>query len=346
MPAPRHRQLLALAALGALGALGAPATTVSAAPPVTVSGAPSAVPPVVGGAQAAASQATGTTGTAGAEALAALGQLLELPFVPRALTDGWVRWQLGVRDVLRGASGRLDDLASAAAVATAEEHRVANLPPERARPLALAKAGTPAPPATIPSPATFDLTALSTSPIAAMSPDESSGFGWRDDPMRHDRRFHYGTDFRSKPGTPVLAAGAGVVVFAGRQGGYGNCVYLDHGGGVLTRYGHMRKITTHNGDAIDAGDQIGEVGSTGRSTGPHLHFEIRLDGRAVDPVLAMQVADIARDEAAAGRLAAMALSPELQRLSRDTHDGPRAGRGKSDKPTSRPGHGKRAQILW
>src|SRR5689334_22106802 len=71
-----------------------------------------------------------------------------------------------------------------------------------------------------------DLRALTTEPVANT---ESSGFGWRDDPIRHDVRFHYGTDYHSDPGTPVLAAGDGVVVFAGRQGGYGNVIYVDHG---------------------------------------------------------------------------------------------------------------------
>src|SRR6266550_1633475 len=112
-----------------------------------------------------------------------------------------------------------------------------------------------------------DLTILTTEPV----PDtQSSGFGWRDDPFRHTQRFHSGTDFRADPGTPVLAAGDGIVKFVGRQGGYGNVIYVDHGGGVVTLYGHLRKIEAKTGDPITAGSRIGQVGMTGRATGPHL----------------------------------------------------------------------------
>src|SRR5689334_18016961 len=104
-----------------------------------------------------------------------------------------------------------------------------------------------------PSPATPDLSILTTEPVART---ESSGYGWREDPIRKREKFHHGADYRGKPGTPVLAAGPGVVVFAGRQNGYGNVVYIDHGGGVVTRYGHLRKIETHKGDTVDAGERI------------------------------------------------------------------------------------------
>ena len=110
----------------------------------------------------------------------------------------------------------------------------------------------------------------------------------------------------------MLAAGDGVVVFAGRQGGYGNVVYVDHGGGVVTRYAHLRRIETKKDASVTAGERIGQVGSTGRATGPHLHFEVRLDGRAVDPVTAMTVAELERADPRAGQLAAFALSPEIQ----------------------------------
>ncbi len=142
-----------------------------------------------------------------------------------------------------------------------------------------------------------DLTILTTSPIAAMDTSESSGFGWRDDPYRHDVRYHSGADFRAKPGTPVIAAGDGVVVFAAWQGGYGNVVYVDHGGGIVTRYAHMRRIVATKDATVVAGQQVGEVGQTGRATGPHLHFEVRIDGHAVSPVLAMSVARLQRDAA-------------------------------------------------
>ena len=162
-----------------------------------------------------------------------------------------------------------------------------------------------------------DLTDLTKPPIADT---QSSGFGWRDDPIHHNPRFHEGTDFRADPGTPVLAAGDGTVIYAGRLGGYGNVVYVDHGGGLITRYAHLRKIETRSGAIVTAGDRIGQVGSTGRATGPHLHFEVRIDGRAVDPVTALLVASLQRELPPVGWVAALALSPALQAKS---HDAPR-----------------------
>ena len=162
-----------------------------------------------------------------------------------------------------------------------------------------------------------DLTILRVQPIADTL---SSGYGWRDDPIRHTWKFHGGTDFPSDPGTPVDVAGDGVVTFAGRQGGYGNVVYVDHGGGVVTLYGHMRKIETKNGATVTAGERIGQVGQTGRATGPHLHFEVRLDNRPVDPVIAMQVADLERDSPSLGHLASFALAPEVQKHARAFSD--------------------------
>jgi murein DD-endopeptidase MepM/ murein hydrolase activator NlpD len=179
-----------------------------------------------------------------------------------------------------------------------------------------------------------DLSIVTTEPVPNT---ESSGFGWRDDPIRHTQRFHSGTDFRADPGTPVLAAGDGIVSFTGRHGGYGNCIFVDHGGGVVTLYGHLRKIETKVGAAVTAGSRIGQVGSTGRATGPHLHFEIRLDGRPVDPVLAMTIAEIERQAPQNGQLAAFALSPELQSKAKDTIDTARP---------ERPSRTKRAQVLW
>jgi murein DD-endopeptidase MepM/ murein hydrolase activator NlpD len=190
--------------------------------------------------------------------------------------------------------------------------------------------------ATMPVP---DLTVLAVDPVANT---ESSGYGWRDDPFGHDRRFHHGTDFHAKPGTPVLAAGDGMVVFAGRQGGYGNVVYVDHGGGIVTRYGHLSKIETTKDATITAGQTIGLVGSTGRATGPHLHFEVRIDGRDVSPITAMSVAETQREDPEAGRLAAFALRPEIQQASRDHSDDHVAGKPAPKHPV----RSKRAQILW
>jgi murein DD-endopeptidase MepM/ murein hydrolase activator NlpD len=196
-----------------------------------------------------------------------------------------------------------------------------------------------------------DLTILTTSPIAAMDTSESSGFGWRDDPYHHDVRYHSGADFRAKPGTPVLAAGDGVVVFAQWQGGYGNVVYVDHGGGVVTRYAHMRRIVATKDTVIVAGQQLGEVGQTGRATGPHLHFEVRIDGHAVSPVLAMSVARLQRDDPAAGRVAALALDPALQEraladVDRPHHAPPPPANAGTTTPPERPGFVHAVKPLW
>ncbi len=188
-----------------------------------------------------------------------------------------------------------------------------------------------------------DLTILTTEPLAdALS--KSSGYGWRSDPMHHDRRFHHGTDMRADYGAPVVAAGDGVVVFAGRQGGYGNVVYIDHGGGIITRYGHLQHIDTKKDATLTAGQKIGQVGSTGRATGPHLHFEVRIDGRDVNPITAMMVADLQRTQPEQGRVAAFALEPELQKHSISLED-KKTDRAES-KSTAKPIRVKRAQILW
>jgi murein DD-endopeptidase MepM/ murein hydrolase activator NlpD len=191
------------------------------------------------------------------------------------------------------------------------------------------------------APALPDVSVLTTEPVANT---ESSGFGWRDDPIRHRAKFHSGTDFRGKHGTPVVAAGPGVVVFAGRRGGYGNVVFIDHGHGVVTRYGHMRKIETKVGSVLTAGTRIGQVGSTGRATGPHLHFEVRLDGRDVDPNTALVVAEISRESSELGHLASYALSPELQKHSRDMQD-TKNRRALESRP-ERKNAPKRERALW
>jgi murein DD-endopeptidase MepM/ murein hydrolase activator NlpD len=197
------------------------------------------------------------------------------------------------------------------------------------------------------APAGPDLTMLTTEPV---SRSESSGYGWREDPIKKRQKFHHGTDYRGKTGTPILAAGAGTVVFAGRRGGYGNAVFVDHGNGVVTRYAHMRRIETKVGATIAAGQRIGQLGSTGRTTGPHLHFEVRLEGRSVDPSTALTVAEIMRESPAAGHLAAFALAPELQANARDMQDrkNQRALRALTETP-SRPERKhapKRSRALW
>jgi len=112
----------------------------------------------------------------------------------------------------------------------------------------------------------------------------TSGFGARMDPFLHRLAMHSGVDFRAPIGSPVRATAAGKVVTAQYAGGYGYMVEIDHGGGVVTRYGHLSRILTKAGAHVEAGAVIGRTGSTGRSTGPHLHYEVRVNGRAIDPM--------------------------------------------------------------
>ena len=111
----------------------------------------------------------------------------------------------------------------------------------------------------------------------------SSGFGYRRDPFTGRAAMHSGLDFRAPTGSPIVAAAAGRVSFVGRKSGYGNVVEIDHGAGMITRYAHMSRFRTQVGQEVAAGDLIGAIGSTGRSTGPHLHFEVRINDRAVNP---------------------------------------------------------------
>jgi murein DD-endopeptidase MepM/ murein hydrolase activator NlpD len=113
--------------------------------------------------------------------------------------------------------------------------------------------------------------------------DLSSGFGVRPDPFLGRPAMHTGLDFRSSIGDPVRATAKGKVETAGWSGGYGKMVEIDHGNGFSTRYGHLSEIDVKVGQHVQIGQIIGRVGSTGRSTGPHLHYETRIDGEAVDP---------------------------------------------------------------
>lgn len=112
----------------------------------------------------------------------------------------------------------------------------------------------------------------------------SSAYGWRIHPVTKKKSLHTGTDFPAPTGTPVHAAGAGVVIMAGWYGAYGNAVIVDHGGGYTTLYGHNSKLAVSVGDTVEAGEIIANVGSTGWSTGPHLHFEVRINGNPTDPM--------------------------------------------------------------
>ncbi|MEK4032817.1 M23 family metallopeptidase [Methylocystis sp. IM2] len=118
----------------------------------------------------------------------------------------------------------------------------------------------------------------------------TSTFGYRADPFLGRPALHSGVDLRDDYGALVRATAAGVVAFAGPQGGYGNLVEIDHGGGVSTRYGHLSAIDVGPGQPVAPGAAIGRVGSTGRSTGPHLHYEVRMDGEAVDPARFLKAA--------------------------------------------------------
>jgi murein DD-endopeptidase MepM/ murein hydrolase activator NlpD len=113
--------------------------------------------------------------------------------------------------------------------------------------------------------------------------DESSPFGIRTDPFVHEAAMHTGIDFRGDTGDPIRATAAGTVTIAGPSGGYGKMVEIDHGHGLTTRYGHLSEIDVMVGDIVRAGAIVGKLGSTGRSTGPHLHYEVRVKGEAVDP---------------------------------------------------------------
>lgn len=248
-------------------------------------------------------------------AIARFANLFDLDLVPQPFVDRIVRWQVSLRDVVRGTANRV------AALVQDTGFRVP------------------------------DLTTLTTFPLPASTDSwATSGFGWRNDPLRHRAKFHPGADIRAKPGTPVFAAGDGVVVFAGRKGGYGNVVMVDHGGGVITRYAHLRRIHTSEGDVITAGKRIGQVGSTGRTTGPHLHFEVRLDGNPVDPTTALSIAELQREAPEQGKLAAFALSPKLQTHSTSELDPPKTRRkARPAKPLEsrpdRPGRVKRVRPV-
>jgi murein DD-endopeptidase MepM/ murein hydrolase activator NlpD len=112
----------------------------------------------------------------------------------------------------------------------------------------------------------------------------SSAFGMRKDPLSHQARFHKGLDLAAPEGMNVVPALPGTVVSAGYESGYGNTVVIQHAGGLETRYGHLGAINVKAGDSVTSQDILGTVGSTGRSTGPHLHFEVLRKGRPVDPL--------------------------------------------------------------
>jgi murein DD-endopeptidase MepM/ murein hydrolase activator NlpD len=126
-------------------------------------------------------------------------------------------------------------------------------------------------------------------PVATLS--FTSNFGIRSDPFRHTAAMHAGVDIPGPIGTPVYATADGTVDHAERSGGYGNMIEIDHGKGIATRYGHLSKILIAPGSHVARGQLIALMGSTGRSTGSHLHYEVRIDGHAVNPAPFLTTAD-------------------------------------------------------
>ena len=128
----------------------------------------------------------------------------------------------------------------------------------------------------------------------------SSGFGYRSDPFSGGAAFHNGIDFKGPRGAPIFAAAKGVVSFAGVRQGYGNCIEISHGNGLMTRYAHMSRMGSSVGEKVGAGEVIGAIGNTGRSTGPHLHFEVRINDRPVNPRPFLEASRNVRQENGSG----------------------------------------------
>ena len=140
----------------------------------------------------------------------------------------------------------------------------------------------------------------------------TSGFGYRRDPFNGGGAMHRGIDFKGAVGSPIFAAARGTVSFAGWKGGYGRTIEITHGNGMLTRYAHLRRIDVVEGAEVDAGATIGGLGSSGRSTGPHLHFEVRINDRAVNPRPFLETApDVLKEARGTG-----ALNPAATRSTR------------------------------
>jgi murein DD-endopeptidase MepM/ murein hydrolase activator NlpD len=143
----------------------------------------------------------------------------------------------------------------------------------------------------------------SSKPVATAT--YTSGYGVRSDPFRGAAAMHAGIDLAAPSGTPIYATADGMVDRAEWSGGYGNLVEINHGKGLQTRFGHLSRILVHPGDRVKRGQVIALMGSTGRSTGSHLHYEVRIDGHAVNPVPFLQSADYVT--AMEARTAAIAL---------------------------------------
>jgi murein DD-endopeptidase MepM/ murein hydrolase activator NlpD len=162
-------------------------------------------------------------------------------------------------------------------------------PAPRVGPAGPAVASSPALPiaASHPSPASLPVThgpaAEAAAPVVAPDGRVSSAFGWRADPMNGQARFHKGTDIALAYGHEVQAAASGRVAFVGERPGYGLTVVIDHGAGLETRYAHLSGYSVRVGDEVGSGQIVARSGNSGRSTGPHLHFEVTQGGKAIDP---------------------------------------------------------------
>lgn len=133
------------------------------------------------------------------------------------------------------------------------------------------------------------------------APFNASGFGMRIDPFTGQQAMHEGIDFLADLGSPIIAAAGGVVIFAGFHPQYGNMVDVDHGNDLVTRYAHASKLYVREGDVVQRGRRIADVGTTGRSTGPHLHFEVRFKGSAQNPARFVLASQASQQSARAGR---------------------------------------------
>ena len=141
----------------------------------------------------------------------------------------------------------------------------------------------------------LDTPGIATIAIPSVQPVDAlkftSNFGIRSDPFQHTARMHAGVDIPGPVGTPIYATAAGTIARAERAGGYGNLVEVDHGKGIATRYGHLSRMLVQPGAHVERGQMIALMGSTGRSTGSHLHYEVRIDGHAVNPAPFLTTAD-------------------------------------------------------
>ncbi len=131
---------------------------------------------------------------------------------------------------------------------------------------------------------TFEAVTVSQEAVTPVQGKVTSGFGYRIHPITGQYKLHTGVDINVGYGTPVYAADGGTVILAGWNGGYGNCIVISHGNGITTLYGHLSSIIVSSGQSVSQGQTIGYVGSTGNSTGPHLHWEVAVNGQQVNPL--------------------------------------------------------------